>query len=81
MTETFAIFGLAVFLFVVIVLVSMLINIGWGCIDKEVLYGPGYLVVVLILSILLSFFFIQPEKFGYEKIASNNSVEQEIEEK
>ena len=78
MTEAFAIFGLAVFLFVVIVLISMLMNIAWGCIDEEVLYGPGYLVVMLILSILLSLFFILPEKFGYEKIVSNNSVEQEI---
>jgi membrane protease YdiL (CAAX protease family) len=79
MTEAFAIFGLAVFLFVVIVLVSMLLNIALGYIDEEVLYGPGYLVVMLILSILLSLFFIQPEKFGYEKIVSNNSVEQEVE--
>jgi hypothetical protein len=78
MMEAFAIFGLAIFLFAVFVIVSMILNIAWGCIDEEILYGPGYLIIMLILSILLALFFVQPEKFGYEEIVSNNSVEQEV---
>ena len=78
--EAFTIFGLALFLLIVMVIVSMILNIAIGMIDEEVLYGPGYLVVMIILSVILAIFFTQPENFGYEKIVSNNSVEQEVEE-
>jgi hypothetical protein len=78
--EAFTVFGLALFLLIVFVIVSMILNIAIGCIDEEVLYGPGYLVVMLILSVILALFFTQPENFGYQKIVSNNSVEQEASE-
>lgn len=78
--EVFTIFGLALFLFGVMVISSCLINIGFGKTDDEVIDGLGFIVVMLILSVVLSLFFTQPENFGYEKIVSNNSVEQEVEE-
>lgn len=76
--EAFTIFGLAVFLLAGMVITSMVINMLFGSIDEEVLYGPGYLFVLLLLSVVLALFFTQPEIFGYEKIVSNNSVEQEV---
>ena len=76
--EIFTVFGLALFLFGVMVIVSILLNIASGRTDDEVLDGIGFIVVMLVLSIILSLFFTRPEKFGYEKIVSNNSVEQEI---
>lgn len=78
--ETFTVFGLAVFLLAGMIIISMVINILFGSIDEEVLYGPGYLFVLLLLSVILALFFTRPETFGYEKIVSNNSIEQEVEE-
>lgn len=78
--EEFTVLGLAIFLFGVMVIVSILLNIAFGGTDDEVIDGLGYIVVMLILSVVLSLFFTQPENFGYEKIVSNNSVEQEMEE-
>lgn len=78
--EGFTIFGLAVFLFFVMVITSILLNIAFGRTDDEVIDGLGFIVVMLILSFVLSLFFTQPENFGYEKIVSNNSVKQEVKE-
>lgn len=78
--EEFTVLGLAIFLFGVMVIVSILLNIAFGRTDDEVIDGLGFIVVMLILSVVLSLFFTQPENFGYEKIVSNNSVEQEMEE-
>lgn len=79
--EAFTVFGLAIFILVVMVVVSLLLNIAFGRIDDEIFdCGLGFFFVMLILSVVLSLFFTQPENFGYEKIVSNNSVEQEVEE-
>lgn len=79
--EKFTVFGLAIFLLAVLFIASMLLNILFGRIDDEVFNcGIGFFLVLLILSVILSLFFTQPENFGYEKIVSNNSVEQEVEE-
>ena len=76
--EMFTIFGLAIFLFIVMVSVSLLLNIAFNIKDDEMLCGLGFIVVMLVLSFAISSFFIQPENFGYEKIVSNNSIEQEV---
>lgn len=78
--EAFTIFGLAVFLFGIMVVISLLLNAIFNKGDDEMLYGLGFIVVMLFLSIILSLFFVHPENFGYEKMVSNNSVEQEVEE-
>lgn len=75
--EVFTVLGLAIFLLLVMVVVSFLLNIAYGRTDDEVFdCGLGYFFVLLILSVVLSLFFTQPENFGYEKIVSNNSVEE-----
>lgn len=78
--EAFTVFGLAIFILVVMIVVSLLLNIAFGRTDDEIFdCGLGFFFVMLILSVVLSLFFTQPENFGYEKIVSNNSVE-EVEE-
>lgn len=79
--EVFTVFGLALFLLLVMVVASILFNIAFGRTDDEVINcGLGFLFVLLILSTTLALFFTQPERFGYKKIVSDNSVEQEAEE-
>ena len=74
--EIFTILGLTIFIFAVMAVLVILLNIAFD----EPFGAPGFIFVMVVLSITLSSFFIQPEKFGYEKIVSNNSVEQEVEE-
>jgi Mn2+/Fe2+ NRAMP family transporter len=77
--EIFTVFGLALFLFGVMVIISLLLNITFGRNGDEIFdCGIGFTIVMLILSAVLSSFLVHPESFGYEKIVSNNSVEQEI---
>ena len=73
--EIFTILGLTIFIFAVIAILTVLMNIPFD----EPFGAPGVIFVMVILSITLSSFFTHPEKFGYEKIVSNNSVEQEVE--
>lgn len=72
--EAFTIFGLAIFLFGVMVLLSILLNAIFFKTD-EMIDGLGFMFVMFALSIMISLFLTQPENFGYEKIVSNNSVE------
>lgn len=77
--EIFMVFGLATFLFGVMVIISLLLNIAFGRNGDEVFNcGIGFTIVMLILSAVLSSFLVHPECFGYEKIVSTNSVEQEV---
>ena len=77
--EIFTILGLAICLFLIMVIASVLMNVAIHETIDEMYDGLGFIVVMIVLSIILSSFFTQPEKFGYEKIVSNNSVEQEVE--
>jgi len=74
--EIFTLLGLIIFLFAIIAILTVIFNIPFD----EPFGAPGVIFVMVILSITLSSFFLHPEKFGYEKIVSNNSVEQEVEE-
>ena len=76
--EVFMVLGLTLFLFTGMVITSVVMNIALGKND-DVFECPGFLFVILVLSIVLSLFFIRPEKFGYEKIVSNNFIKQEVE--
>lgn len=79
--EIFTVFGLSVFLFGVMVIISLLLNIAFGRNGDEVFdCAIGFTIVMLILSAVLSSFLVHPESFGYKKIVSTNSVEKEVEE-
>ena len=78
--EIFTVLGLIIFLFGVMFILSVLVNISFFNNDEEILNCLGFIFTLIVLSIVLSLFFTRPEKFGYEKIVSNNSVEQEVKE-
>lgn len=75
--EAFTVLGLVIFLFAGMVTMSVLANIVFKIELVDERSCLGFIFVMLILSVVLSLFFTHPENFGYEKIVSNNSVEQE----
>lgn len=76
--ESFTLLGLVIFLFAGMVTMSVLANIVFKIELVDERSCLGFIFVMLVLSIMISLFFTHPEKFGYEKIVSNNSVEQEV---
>lgn len=76
--KIFTVLGLAIFLFVVMIIISVFMNIAILETEDEAFNCFGFIFVMIILSILLSLLLTLPEKIGYEKITSNDSVEEEV---
>ena len=69
----FTVLGLSIFIFFVLFVVSILLNVAWR---NEIENSIGFLFVLVIISILIAIFIAEPQVYGYEKITvSENSIE------
>ena len=69
----FTVLGLAIFIFVALIIVSILFTV--FC-KKDIEDSIGFILVLVCISAIIAIFIAKPQMYGYEKITvSENSIE------
>lgn len=72
--EVFTLFGLWIVIWIVLSFIYVVAEFAMSRFEE---ISPAPLLINIFIALLIANFILNPEKFGYEKIVSNNSVEQE----